>query len=223
MKCFSFFVSFRARSIVKWQKVMKRAKQFFCKISMWGTNKGKICCWFRILLKKLLKMHAKKVISENVMDFFGWTFLHCFQRIRHQHKLSVLWHPNCIFLLQNCFVHISTFLNQRTVSLIFNHLGALSTYLGIYIRVRICKRLRSPGIHSNESNPPAYVACTANRVAIPARQTKLAGGIDSLDSIPGVLKSLQTGYICWRNCFHGIVSGLLRSLKIRALDYEGTL
>jgi hypothetical protein len=44
--------------------------------------------------------------------------------------------------------------------------------------------------------PPAYVAwhwqaVTTNRVIIPARQTTLAGGIDSLESIPGLLKRLQ--------------------------------
>ncbi len=45
-------------------------------------------------------------------------------------------------------------------------------------RDRICKRLRSPGIDSNESIPPAYVswwAGTSNKVIVPALQT----GIDS--------------------------------------------
>jgi hypothetical protein len=40
-------------------------------------------------------------------------------------------------------------------------------------RARICKRLRSPGIDSEESIPPAYVAWRAamtNRVVVPARQ-----------------------------------------------------
>ncbi len=38
---------------------------------------------------------------------------------------------------------------------------------------RICKRLWSPGIDSEESISPAYVACrvgTTNRVVVPARQ-----------------------------------------------------
>jgi hypothetical protein len=46
------------------------------------------------------------------------------------------------------------------------------------IRARICKRLWSPGIDSEESTPPGYVvwrAGTTNRVAVPARQA----GIDS--------------------------------------------
>jgi hypothetical protein len=41
------------------------------------------------------------------------------------------------------------------------------------IRARICKRLRSPGIDSNESIPPAYVAWragTSNRAVVSARQ-----------------------------------------------------
>ncbi len=45
-------------------------------------------------------------------------------------------------------------------------------------RARICKRLWSPGIDSEESTPPGYVvwrAGTTNRVAVPARQS----GIDS--------------------------------------------
>ncbi len=39
-------------------------------------------------------------------------------------------------------------------------------------RARICKRLRSPVIDSNESIPPAYVArraSTSNRVVVPSR------------------------------------------------------
>jgi len=41
-------------------------------------------------------------------------------------------------------------------------------------RARICKRLRRPGIDSEDSSPPAYVAWrsgTKNRVVVPARQT----------------------------------------------------
>ncbi len=59
---------------------------------------------------------------------------------------------------------------------------------GIFLyRARICKRLRSLGIDSNqESIPPAYVAwraCTSNMVVAPARQ---AG-----NRILGSLKGLQ--------------------------------
>ncbi len=51
-------------------------------------------------------------------------------------------------------------------------------YLALLFRARICKRLWSPGIDSEESTPPGYVvwqAGTTNRVAVPARQA----GIDS--------------------------------------------
>jgi hypothetical protein len=37
-------------------------------------------------------------------------------------------------------------------------------------REEFFKLLRSPGIDSKESIPPAYVACTSNRVAVPARR-----------------------------------------------------
>ncbi len=104
------------------------------------------------------------------------------------------------FLLQNCFAHIITFLSWSSLFLIFNHIGALSTYRDICMRARICKRLCSLGIDYKESIPSAYVAWqagTTNRVAIPARQAKLAGGIDSLESIPGLLKSLQIWALWW--------------------------
>jgi hypothetical protein len=42
-------------------------------------------------------------------------------------------------------------------------------------RARICKHLRSPGIDSKESIPPAFVArqtVTSNRVVVPARQAE---------------------------------------------------
>ncbi len=42
-------------------------------------------------------------------------------------------------------------------------------------RARICKRLRSPGIHSKEPIPPDYVALragTSSRVVFPARQAR---------------------------------------------------
>ncbi len=60
---------------------------------------------------------------------------------------------------------------------------------------RICKRrLRSSGIDCKESIPRAYVAWRAgstNKVIVPVRQAAYAGGIDSLESIAGLLKRLQ--------------------------------
>ncbi len=53
-------------------------------------------------------------------------------------------------------------------------------------RARFCKRIRRPGIDSEESIPPAYVAGragTTNRVVVPARQ---AG-----NRFLGSLKALQ--------------------------------
>ncbi len=55
-------------------------------------------------------------------------------------------------------------------------------------RARICKRLRRPGIDSEDSIPPAYVAWRAgmtNRVVVPARQ---AG-----NRFMGSFKGLQIG------------------------------
>jgi hypothetical protein len=53
-------------------------------------------------------------------------------------------------------------------------------------RVRICERLRSPGIDSSDSIPPAYVALrggTTNRVVVPPRQVR--------NRLLGSLKGLQ--------------------------------
>jgi hypothetical protein len=50
------------------------------------------------------------------------------------------------------------------------------TGTGIYVRARICKRLWSPGIDSEESIQPAYVACrsgTAKRVVVPAPRLEM--------------------------------------------------
>ncbi len=60
---------------------------------------------------------------------------------------------------------------------------------------RICKHLRSPGIDSKESIPPAYVAWQAgasNRVVVPARQ---AG-----NRFLGSLKGLQIRALNWLDC-----------------------
>ncbi len=58
-------------------------------------------------------------------------------------------------------------------------------------RARICKRLRSPGIDSEESIPPTYVTWRAgatNRVCAPVRQAK--------ESIPGLLKKVYKYWLC---------------------------
>jgi len=57
---------------------------------------------------------------------------------------------------------------------------------------QIAKPLRSPGIDFKESIPPAYVAWlagTTNKDVVPGRQASQARGIDSLESIPGLIKS----------------------------------
>jgi hypothetical protein len=59
-------------------------------------------------------------------------------------------------------------------------------------RARICKRLWSPGIDSEESTPPAYVAWragTTNRVVIPACQA----GNQFLGSLKGLQIRAQKG------------------------------
>ncbi len=61
----------------------------------------------------------------------------------------------------------------------------------------ICKRLRSPGIDSKASIPPAYVAWRAdrtNRVIAPARQEhRLA------ESVPGLLNRLQIRALLYKD------------------------
>ncbi len=51
-------------------------------------------------------------------------------------------------------------------------------------RARICKRPRSPGIDSKESLPPAWGACTSNRVIVPAHW----------ESIPRLLKIFTNSF-----------------------------
>ncbi len=75
------------------------------------------------------------------------------------------------------------------------------------VRVRICRRLRSLGIDSKESIPPAYVARRTGTITIfvlPLRQATYAGESYSLESIPGLLKRLRiralmtyVGRLCW--------------------------
>ncbi len=62
-------------------------------------------------------------------------------------------------------------------------------------RARNCKRLRRPGIDSEDSIPPAYVAWragTTNRVVVPARQD----GNRYLGSLKGLqIRALSTGQV----------------------------
>jgi hypothetical protein len=72
---------------------------------------------------------------------------------------------------------------------------------------RICKRLRRPGIDSEDSTPPAYVtlrADTTYRVVVPARQ---AG-----NRWLGSLKGLQIRALC---------TGTAELVLARPLDKEG--
>ncbi len=62
-------------------------------------------------------------------------------------------------------------------------------------RARICGRLWSPGIDSEESTPPGYVAWragTKNRVAVPARQAgnRFLGSLKDLQ-IPSLISCVQ--------------------------------
>jgi hypothetical protein len=73
--------------------------------------------------------------------------------------------------------------------------GGLTRLIGIGFKPEPeFKLLRSPGIDSKEWITPAYEAWRDGMTtlfAVPARQATEAGGMDSLESIPGLLKSLQ--------------------------------
>jgi hypothetical protein len=109
--------------------------------------------------------------------------------------------------------------------------------LSLTIRARICKLLRSPGIDSKEAIPQSYVACAEileesigarNRVGIellvPACQATKAGGIDSLDSVPGLLKNFKNTASSGPTnrvvvpARKAAYCRLLKSLQIRALN-----
>ncbi len=53
-------------------------------------------------------------------------------------------------------------------------------------RARICKPFKEP-----RNRFPAWLAATTTLFVVPARQAAQAGGIDSSESIPGLLKRLQ--------------------------------
>jgi hypothetical protein len=53
-------------------------------------------------------------------------------------------------------------------------------------RARICKPLKEP-----RNRFPAWRAGTTTLFDVPAHQATWGGGIDSLESIPGLLKHLQ--------------------------------
>ncbi len=81
---------------------------------------------------------------------------------------------------------------------------------------RIVKLLRSPRIDSKESILPAYVAWRAGTTTLfllssyPHRLFKnsstgcKAGGMNSLESIPGLLKSLNKNSLKYLLCFHSL-------------------
>jgi hypothetical protein len=67
-------------------------------------------------------------------------------------------------------------------------------------RARICKSLRRPGIDSEDSIPPAYVALragTTNRVVVPARHA----GNRFLGSLKGIQIRAQATFLGWRHRF----------------------
>ncbi len=73
-----------------------------------------------------------------------------------------------------------------------NHLELLISYtlyvLGLMdaISKTNFKRLRSPETESKE-----WIGARLYKIVVPVRQASLAGGIDSLESMPGLLKRLQ--------------------------------
>ncbi len=77
-------------------------------------------------------------------------------------------------------------------------------------RARICTRLRSPGIDSKESIPPAYLAGragTSYRVVVPARQTgnRFLGSLKGLQIRSG-LNSLPLPFNIYMDDFYNIVN-----------------
>ncbi len=60
-------------------------------------------------------------------------------------------------------------------------------------RAPICKHLRRPDIVFEASIPPAWRAGTTNMAIVPGRQDTQDGGIDSLESIPGLLNVHKYG------------------------------
>jgi hypothetical protein len=69
--------------------------------------------------------------------------------------------------------------------------NAKSRYLSS--RVRICKPFQEP-----KNRFPAWRAVTTTLFDVPARQDTWVGGIDSLESIPGLLKSLKNRALYFR-------------------------
>ncbi len=71
------------------------------------------------------------------------------------------------------FLILFTYLEHLRENLFDQFSKSKKIIFGGYKRGRFYKLLISPGIHSEESIPPAYVICragTTNRVVIPARQ-----------------------------------------------------
>jgi hypothetical protein len=60
-------------------------------------------------------------------------------------------------------------------------------------RARICKRSRGQGIDSDSLCTIVWRTCMITLFVLPAGQATWAGGIDSLESIPNLLKRLKMG------------------------------
>jgi hypothetical protein len=81
------------------------------------------------------------------------------------------------------------------------------------VRARICKRLRSPDIDSKVSILPALVAwraSTTTQLDVPVHPATYAGGIDSLESIPGLLKHLEIRAQASKKKFRNLKIALFR-------------
>ncbi len=107
-------------------------------------------------------------------------------------KLGVLCTLYVLYSMRKSRVHIEDVILHHfgscTLAFILTHILGVSFLWALRIRARICKHLRSPGIDSKESIPPAYVACAGifkqsmgdrNRVGIglsyrPAKLNRLA-------------------------------------------------
>jgi hypothetical protein len=105
-------------------------------------------------------------------------------------------------------------------------------------RARICKRLRRPGIDSEDSIPPAYGALRAgmtNRVVavgVPARQAgnRFLGSLKGLQirvlvamghkisNVPMILKIWEIIFCFWANYFMGHFSGYCEGASTSCFD-----
>ncbi len=139
--------------------------------------------------KEFLPMSFKYVITEpsrvkkefSAIFLINWLFSNIMQ------YLNIEYWNKCrgfAFGLPHKYESICTISTTVTV-----HSKQLTTHMWVWectlYRARICKRLRRPGIDSEDSIPPAYVAWragTKNRVVVPARQA----GNRFLGSLKGI-------------------------------------